>query len=235
MQIIPVIDLKDGIVVHAKQGNRDSYAPLKSQICHSADIFDVINAFWGLFRLPTIYIADLNAITQQSDNADLLADVLAHFPHISFWIDKGYPIGNTRFELSKNCIPVIGSESLNDENVSDISKYDKNFILSLDFSLTGEMGAKTLFSDQDLWPSNIIIMSLPSVGSNLGPDFERLAIFSKHHPKYNIIAAGGIRNNQDLRELEQLGIQQTLVATALHNGNISPDDITNLRTKKYPD
>jgi phosphoribosylformimino-5-aminoimidazole carboxamide ribotide isomerase len=130
---------------------------------------------------------------------------------------------------------VIGSESLNDENVSDISKYDKNFILSLDFSLTGEMGAKTLFSDQDLWPSNIIIMSLPSVGSNLGPDFERLAIFSKHHPKYNIIAAGGIRNNQDLRELEQLGIQQTLVATALHNGNISPDDITNLRTKKYPD
>ena len=234
MQIIPVIDFKNGLVVHAKHGNRDDYAPLKSELCKSSDIFDVVGAFWTLFRFSTIYIADLNAITGQSNNVDLLSGVLTTFPHITFWIDGGYPLCNADLQQHKNFLPVLGSESFHDENVSDIRKFNSNFILSLDYSVTGEMGAKTLFSMPELWPEHIIIMSLPRVGSNQGPDLDRLSAYRKHYPQQKIIAAGGIRDKEDLRTLGQIGIQQALVATALHNGKISPDDIATNRQKNTP-
>jgi phosphoribosylformimino-5-aminoimidazole carboxamide ribotide isomerase len=222
MQIIPVIDLNNGIVVHAKQGNRDHYAPLKSEICKSSAIFDVIDRFWTLYGFTTIYIADLNAITHQSNNSALLGDVLTSFPHITFWIDGGYPLSDDGFQQLENYCPVLGSESFQDKNISELKKFEKNFILSLDYAVTGEMGAKTLFSSQDLWPENIIIMSLSRVGSNQGPDLDRLLAYRKQYPQQKIIAAGGIRDNEDLKKLEQIEIYQALVATALHNGRISP-------------
>jgi phosphoribosylformimino-5-aminoimidazole carboxamide ribotide isomerase len=234
MQIIPVIDLKNGLVVHAKQGNRDDYAALKSELCKSSDIFDVIDAFWTLYRFLIIYIADLNAITRQGNNADLLGEVLAAFPHISFWIDAGYPLCNKSFQELTNFLPVLGSESFQEDTISEIQLFKNNFILSLDYSATGKLGAKTLFSKQAFWPEQLIIMSLPRVGSNLGPDVDKLSAYRKHYPQQKIIAAGGIRDSQDLSALERIGIQQVLVATALHNGRISPDDIANLQAKKYP-
>ncbi|MEQ1484133.1 HisA/HisF-related TIM barrel protein [Methyloglobulus sp.] len=234
MQVIPVIDLKNGLVVHAKQGNRDDYAALKSELCKSSDIFDVVDAFRTLFRSPTIYIADLNAITRQGNNGALLATVLASFPNITFWIDGGYPLCNDNLIKFDNFMPVLGSESFHDENVSDIKKFNQNFILSLDYSSTGELGAKTLFSEQELWPENIIIMSLPKVGSNQGPDLDRLSTYRKQYRQRNIIAAGGIRDSEDLRTLEQIGIETALVATALHNGKISPDEIATNRQKNTP-
>lgn len=235
MQIIPVIDLKNGIVVHARQGNRDQYAPVKSKICTSADIFEVIDVFSCLFHFQTIYIADLNAITQQSHNAELISDVLKKYPDITFWIDGGYPLCNNIFQQFNNFLPVLGSESFQEENLCDINKFNNHFILSLDYSMTGELGAKTLFSNQDFWPEQIIIMCLSKVGSNSGPDMDKLVNYRKNFPQQKIVASGGIRNCEDLIKLEQLGVRQALVATALHNGMIDLDDITNLQAKKYPD
>ena len=225
VQIIPVIDLKNGIVVHAKHGNRDDYAALQSNICKSADIFDVVESFWELFRFPTLYIADLNAITGQGHNADLLSVVLAAFPAISFWVDGGYPLSAGDFISFPNFLPVLGSESFDDENVGELINFGSDFILSLDYSATGEMGAKSIFANQELWPDNIIIMNLPKVGSNAGPDIKRLSDYRKHYPEHNFIAAGGVRDKRDLTELSKAGVRQALVATALHNGNISPADI----------
>jgi phosphoribosylformimino-5-aminoimidazole carboxamide ribotide isomerase len=122
----------------------------------------------------------------------------------------------------------LGSESFNDETVSELSRFGGKFILSLDYSLAGRVGPETLFSAQKWWPQNIIIMTLARVGSLAGPDLEILAKYRAQYPKHNIIAAGGIRDSQDLMVLNQLGIQQTLVATALHNGKINLHDITNL-------
>jgi phosphoribosylformimino-5-aminoimidazole carboxamide ribotide isomerase len=227
MQIIPVIDLKDGIVVHAKQGNRDDYEPIHSGICKSANIFDVIDVFWTKYRFETTYIADLNAITRSGSNSELLADVLATYPNITFWVDIGYPITNEDFLCRKNFIPVLGSESFHDGNIVGIEKFNKNFILSLDYSINGPIGAPGLFSKQQMWPDNIIIMSLPNVGSNQGPDIDKLMAYRQQYPQYNIIAAGGTRGIGDLKELKRIGIRQALVATALHNCKITPWDIAN--------
>ncbi len=234
MRIIPVIDLKNGIVVHARQGNREHYAPLLSKICKTADIFAVIDAYIRLFGFDTIYIADLNALTHQGDHASLLTQALQHFPKINFWIDAGYPILHDDLTNLTNYLPVFGSESFTENTIRELSSFKKNFVLSLDYNVDGEIGAKNLFSASEYWPENIIIMSLPKVGSNLGPDIEKLTRYRTRFPEHNFIAAGGIRNTKDLQNLADMGVNQCLIASALHNGGISTQELEGYRQKNTP-
>jgi phosphoribosylformimino-5-aminoimidazole carboxamide ribotide isomerase len=225
MKIIPVIDLKDGVVVHAQQGMREQYQPISTHLCQSPDIYKVIEAFLGAYDFDTIYIADLNAITHQGDHERLIAEVLTVFPHIIFWIDSGYQRVK---KYPQNHLPVLGSESYSDESALELKAFNKRFILSLDYSMSEALGAKSLFSDQDLWPDTIIIMTLNRVGSNQGPDLDKLNWFCRQYPHKHFIAAGGIRNADDLQALKQVGIQQALIASALHSGAIRPKDIKKL-------
>jgi phosphoribosylformimino-5-aminoimidazole carboxamide ribotide isomerase len=225
MKIIPVIDLKDGVVVHARQGKREHYQAVSTHLCQSADIYKVIEAFLGLYGFDTIYIADLNAITHQGDHQNLIGDVLAFFPRLLFWVDSGYQCYK---EHPGNYLPVLGSECFSDETLSELEAYGKRFILSLDYSMFEALGAKSLFSDQNLWPDTIIIMTLNRVGSNQGPDLDKLNWFCGQYPHKHFIAAGGIRNTADLQALKQAGVHQALIASALHSGVIGREDINNL-------
>jgi len=225
MKIIPVIDLKDGAVVHARQGQREHYQAINTNLSQSSDIYRVIEAFLGVHNFDTIYIADLNAITHQSSHENLISDVLDYFPHILFWIDSGYQ----RYKRHPdNYLPVLGSECYKDETLSELDAFDKRFILSLDYSMSEALGAKSLFSDQSLWPETIIIMTLDRVGSNQGPDLDKINWFCRQYPQKDFIAAGGIRNTADLHSLKQAGVQRVLIASALHSGAIRQEDIKNL-------
>jgi phosphoribosylformimino-5-aminoimidazole carboxamide ribotide isomerase len=42
------------------------------------------------------------------------------------------------------------------------------------------------------------------------------------------MAAGGIRHHKDLLQLKKLGIQQALIASALHNKKLTTQDIEQL-------
>ncbi len=231
MKIIPVIDLKDGVAVHARQGNREHYHPINTALCQSPDIFQVIEAFLGVYQFDTFYIADLNAITGRGDHHHLITEVLARYPRISFWIDRGYQQYCQNPQYPGNTLPVLGSESYPDETLSEIKAYNNSFILSLDYSNANALGATSLFSDPDFWPKNIIIMTLERVGSNLGPNLDKLTEFYRKYPDKNFIAAGGIRNKQDLMALRAAGIHHALVASALHAGVIKTEDIAEFQAK----
>jgi phosphoribosylformimino-5-aminoimidazole carboxamide ribotide isomerase len=225
MKIIPVIDLKNGVVVHARQGNREHYKPINTDLCKSSDIFQVIEAFLDVYEFDSFYIADLNAITHQGNHNLLIADVLTRYPQIMFWIDKGYQKYDEGLPTASNTLPVLGSESYRNDTVSEIKAHRNNFILSLDYSNTNALGPDSLFSDPSFWPKNIIIMTLDRVGSNHGPDLNKLAEFCRRYPDNNFIAAGGIRNKQDCMLLSKAGVHQALVASALHSRAIKPEDI----------
>jgi len=231
MKIIPVLDLKNNQVVHAKQGEREHYQPICSQLCHSANIFDVISAFLSLAEFDTFYIADLDAITCQGGHCDLLAKVLAAFPDIRFWVDRGYQRADLT-PSTNNYLPVLGSESYDGFSLYELAAFQKRFVLSLDYSANGQaLGAAGLFTEVDYWPENIIIMTLAQVGSGNGPDLARLAHYCSAYPNFNFIAAGGVRNIADLQELCSLGIGQALVASALHSGAIGRKEMANLTQK----
>lgn len=220
MQVIPVIDLKDGLVVHAKQGLRAHYQPIKSKLCQDSRLESFINAFNQQLGFSTFYIADLDALTKQGNHTSLIKTLLTQYPEFCFWVDNGEFKQNHYL----NYQTIIGSESLLESQINLLKHLD-NFVLSLDFFNNNTMGAKQIFTQTDLWPEKIILMTLDQVGRQTGPDYQTIESFVKQYPTKEFIAAGGIRNKDDLLRLEQLGITKALVATALHNGAITAKDL----------
>ncbi len=228
MQIIPVIDLKNGHVVSAQRGNRSNYQPIKSALCYSSLLEDVVHDFLSLYPFEKIYIADLNAITQSGNHRQLIDKVVSKYRSVEFWVDNGCKIQAPTVITNQKYRLVIGSENQNNANIHHINTI-KNYILSLDFFPTqGYTGPLELMENSNLWPRDIIIMSLDHVGSNNGPDFKRLLNFLEKYPKNNIIAAGGIRNEMDLLQLNKMGVNYALIASALHSGEINNKTIKKL-------
>lgn len=219
MKIIPVIDLKNGIVVHAKFGQRENYRPIQSVLTPKNDIYSVLNGFLRLHAFDTFYIADLNAITGQGSQYDLIEQLAKNFPKITFWVDAGYQKAQ---DFLPNYLPVLGSECFTDDNFLEILDFEKRFILSLDFGENGEkLGSQKFFTQTQLWSENVIVMTLNRVGSSQGTAIDLLEEFKRDSPKIKFIAAGGVRNNDDLAQLAKIGIEQVLVASALHSGAIT--------------
>ncbi|MDD2864278.1 MAG: HisA/HisF-related TIM barrel protein [Methylococcales bacterium] len=222
MKVIPVIDLKNGVVVHAKRGERENYQPIKSVLTTKADIYSVLNGFLQLHAFDTFYIADLDAITGQGRQHSLIEQVAKDFPKITFWVDAGYQKAQ---HFLPNYLPVLGSECFTDDNFYEILEFEKRFILSLDFGSKGEkLGSQNFFTQAELWSENVIVMTLNRVGSSQGVAIDLLTEFKRDYPKTNFIAAGGVRNCDDLAKLEKMGIEQVLVASALHSGAITKNN-----------
>lgn len=221
MKLIPVMDLLAGQVVHARRGERDNYRPIQSTLCPSAAPLAILQALIERFACDTIYIADLDAIRFQQPQYALIERMRTQFPVVDFWLDAG--IGNAQnfyaFAKRNLATPVIGSESLRETDW--LNTLDKNaWILSLDFKQREFLGLASLLEDDALWPQRILAMNLAQVGSELGPDFSLLE--NLRRPDCLIYAAGGVRDNADLLELQRCGFAGALVATALHNGKIVP-------------
>jgi phosphoribosylformimino-5-aminoimidazole carboxamide ribotide isomerase len=223
MQIVPVIDLKDGQVVHAVRGERSTYQPihLHSILTASSAFEDVLNAFLRFYPFKTFYIADLNAICGKGDHAELIQSVLKNHPDNEFWIDNGSQLGLAAFDYPQNYKPIIATES----QQSMPQQIDERFILSLDYKQQA-LGHADWFIHSQYWPARVIVMTLTRVGSQVGPDFEKLQLLKTRFPAKQFIAAGGVRNGQDLQALKLMGISGVLLATALHNGVITSSDIS---------
>lgn len=224
LKLIPVIDLKKGIVVHAKNGERENYQPIKSVLTTHSDIYSVLQGFLKLHVFDTFYIADLDAITGQGSHADLIENVLKDFPIITFWVDAGY---QKKRDFLPNYLPVLGSECFTDENFHELADFKKRFILSLDFGTNSEkLGSQKFFTQSEFWSENVIVMTLNRVGSSQGAAMDLLTKFKRDYPKTNFIAAGGVRYFQDIENLNKIGIKQVLVASSLHSGTLQPNWIS---------
>jgi phosphoribosylformimino-5-aminoimidazole carboxamide ribotide isomerase len=225
IKLIPVIDLKNGIVVHAKYGERENYQPIKSVLTTKTDIYSVLNGFLKLHAFDTFYIADLDAITGQGNQVDLIEKVLQDFPNITFWVDAGYQKAR---QFLPNYLPVLGSECFTDDNFVELADFKKRFVLSLDFGRNGKkLGSQKIFTQTESWSEKVIVMTLNRVGSSNGVALDLLEKFKHDYPKTHFIAAGGVRNGDDLAQLKKNGIQYVLVASALHAGEITVHQIGN--------
>lgn len=226
MHLIPVIDLKDGCAVHAKLGLRDQYLPLNTPLCPDSAVEKVMAAFLNLYPFKMIYLADLNAITQQGNNEGVIQRLLQNYPDIEFWVDSGYQSQPNKFVGCNNYKPVLGSECYGDKQLAALALFEKNFILSLDFSSQQQpLGSLKLFNESSLWPEKVIVMTLARVGSGAGVDIEKLKYFQQLSPPTKFVASGGIRDKADLAVLKTIGIEFALCASALHSGKITVEDL----------
>lgn len=224
VHIIPVIDLKDGLVVTARQGKRQTYRPLATPLCPEPDILAVCRAYLSIYPFRTFYIADLNAIENNGNNHALIRRVLETYPDINLWIDSGLdPFIYENPRLSRDRISIIlGSETGITPGQLDNYTRKSDCILSLDYNGRRFLGDMDLLENPALLPQRIIIMSLQRVGSDSGPDLERIYSLLDKLRGNQLYAAGGVRNADDLRVLAAHGLHGALIASALHNKTITP-------------
>ncbi len=229
MNVIPVIDIKNHNVVHAKQGQRHLYQPINSNLCPDSNAHQMIKNLLLLDDFKIIYIADLDAIMNSGHNNDLIESCCNDFPSVNFWVDHGE---RNYFNGSRplNCRPVIGSENLSNQDLSQLSAENRSWVLSLDHNQYGAIGPDQLFKNQNYWPKEVILMTLNKVGAANGPDWGLIKQYRNHYPKQNFIAAGGIRDIEDLLALHELGLSEALIASALHNQKIAIEELKILKT-----
>jgi len=228
MHIIPVIDLLNGQVVHAKRGDRQNYLPIQSSLCPSSEPRHVLNALLELYPFNCVYIADINAIQKNGDHFELVNDLKKAYPEIDFWLDAGFD-SIAGIQRASGLSIVLGTESLRDlAHYRELSKACDRHILSLDFKAGTFSGPQELLETSDFWPEKIIAMSLSKVGSNSGPDIEQLLSLQKMALRQKIHAAGGVRDFEDLKQLNRMQVHGALIASALHAGKINPAQISEL-------
>jgi HisA/HisF family protein len=230
MEVIPVIDLKGGAVVHARVGMRSSYARIQTPLSPTSQPNDVARGLLSIFPFKKFYVADLDAIEQKGDNKAALRQLSAEFPDLEFWVDAGIAdLGEAERWLEEDRgSAVFGSETQQDSEIIRHLYRNERTILSLDFHGDAFLGPASLLNDAEIWPSKIIVMTLARVGSASGPDMDRLKSVKSRVAHRQVYAAGGVRDANDLALLAQAGIAGALVATSLHNGKLTGAQIARL-------
>lgn len=216
----------DGQVVHARQGLRASYRPIVSSLCPTSEPLAVLEALLRLHPFRTVYLADLNALTGRGRQQAEIANLARRFPRLTFWVDQDARAFTRSHEiLFPNRLDVLGSESLDENWRERLATWPAPFALSLDFREDGFVGPRQLLESPAVWPETVILMLLQRVGSRSGPDVALLERQVLAHPETRFIAAGGVRNEEDLRRLERAGAHGALIASALHDGSIRAEDL----------
>jgi len=230
MQVIPVLDLKGGVVVHARMGARDQYRPIKTPLSSTSNPIDVARGLLSIYPFSSFYIADLDAIAGAGNNDAALAELKAEFPHATFWVDNGIAdlAGADRWLDAGLGLLVLRSETQKDQAVVCRLSKDERIILSLDYHGDDFIGPAALLTDIDAWPSRVVSMTLARVGSGMGPDWERLEAIKNAGRGRHVYAAGGVRDADDLVALADRGIAGALVASCLHNGSVTGAQIARL-------
>ena len=227
MDIIPVLDVRGGVVVRARMGHRDQYRPIDSPLSPTSDPIDVMRGLYSVYPFKTFYVADLDAIIGTGNNEAVLWRLKAEFPTVAFWVDNGVvdllPARNW-LELELGHL-VVGSESQKDMAlVQHLSQCDR-IVLSLDFRDQAFQGPPALLREATSWPRRLIVMTLARVGSGAGPDLDRLCAIRDIAAGRKIYAAGGVRDRADLAALKRAGIAGALVGTSLHDGRLRGIDL----------
>jgi len=238
MQVIPVIDLSGGRVVHARRGQRELYQPLRSPLCAGSEPLAVVEGLLRLHPFEALYAADLDAIQGTGDNRSSLRALGNAFPGLSIWLDAGFAdrAACCDWLATGNGQLVLGSEAQADagllEQLARASDADR-IILSLDFRGDGFVGPPSLLQRVDLWPRRLIAMTLARVGSGEGPDLDRLRSLQASVAGRQLYAAGGVRHLSDLGRLAAMGVAGVLVASALHDGSLGPAELERARAGSF--
>lgn len=246
MQIIPVIDLLGGQVVRGIGGRRSEYRPIESRLVASSDPGAIAAAFVEHFGATTCYVADLDAIERGTFDVAAWKEIAS--AGLKLWLDGGFgDIGRLARALDAcrdNGIAadfIIGTETLESEDEIPLLAwvdFPDRIIYSLDMKdgrlLTRIPGWQTLdvtavagklCEGQSPW--RMIVLDLADVGVGGGTRTLELCRKLKRkakHPHLELIAGGGVRNIDDLKRIADAGCTGALVASALHDGQLTRAD-----------
>ncbi len=221
MRIIPVLDVKGGVAVAGKSGERSKYKPLKSVFASSSNPIEIAKSI----PLHELYVADLDGVMHGRPNFKLLEE-LSQLKKLM--VDAGVRSYSDVEKISElNVDIILGSETLESAYVvqKTLENFKERVILSVDIKNEEVLSSwlpksipETFNHLRGIGAKRFIFLDISSVGTLKGFGFEFL---NEIKPKLEIeiLVGGGIRQ-EDLARLEKLRVSGALVGTALHGGMI---------------
>lgn len=244
LRLIPVIDLLHGVVVRGVAGRRDEYRPVVSRIVSSSEPLAVARAIREQFGFNELYVADLDAIQQGRPNWDIFQILIDN--RFRLLVDSGVnDIENADRLIGLGAGLIVGLESCPEQGFLR-TLFARHAAADVIFSLDLKSG-RSLANPEDWGTADpfeialaaidagvrrMIVLDLAQVGIGEGvntlPLCRRLR---ERRPDLEIITGGGVRNIEDIDKIARTeAIDGLLVASAIHDGRLLPDDVRKFRT-----
>ncbi len=238
MKVLPVLDVKNGLVVRGVAGRRDQYHPIVSQLTSSSDPLAVALSIRNSFGLNQLYLADLDGILKQKPNYERYRQLIAN--DFELLIDAGVrqPLEAVQVQVEGRIHVVVGLETC--RSPADLARIVSS-VSNVTFSLDLQNGVPRFSADSSGWShdleeiihqvvqanvTSIIVLDLSDVGMGTGGSTDSLCqSIRQQFPKMQLIAGGGVRSRDDLNRLNHLGVDAVLVASALHDGRLVRSDL----------
>ena len=234
MHIVGVIDLMGGVVVRAVAGRREAYLPLLPRSAPLA-VAEMLLAL----GVRELYVADLDAIAGAEPTWHILESLLTL--SVPLWVDAGVRDPERGIRLAQfgvDCV-VVGLESVPDPETLArlVELLGERLVFSLDLREGRPLGGWPMadpFAIAEeairLGVRRILVLDLARVGVGDGPGTADLCARLASIPGIEVSAGGGVRGRADLEQLRSLGVESALVASALHDGRLTPEDIAEFRS-----
>jgi phosphoribosylformimino-5-aminoimidazole carboxamide ribotide isomerase len=238
MHVLPVLDLMAGRVVRGIAGRRREYRPVVSRLTPSSEPAAVAAAFAEHFGLSQFYLADLDAIGGAAPAFDVYACL--HAAGHKLWVDAGIRELERARKLARAGVEriVVGLETVAGPAAfaAVVDELGERVVFSLDLRDGRPLGDVAAWPTRDaegiaahavaLGVRTVIVLDLARVGVESGTGVEGLcARLTTACPGVAVYAGGGVRDAGDLRRLRDAGVRGVLVASALHDGLLSREDL----------
>lgn len=244
MRIIPVIDLMGGQAVRGIAGQRDQYRPIQSALCASSEPVAVASALVARFGCRQLYLADLDAIAGRAPAWNTYQQLSS--TGLALWVDAGVdtllrarqladwrpPLAGViagleslaHLDLLSELVPALGAERL----VFSLDlKHGRPLVQSPQLA---ELSPRQIAQRAiECGVRRLIVLDLAQVGVGAGlSTLELCAALKREYPALEITTGGGVRDLQDLQRIADAGCDAALVASALHDGRITPADVASI-------
>lgn len=231
MIIFPAIDLKEGKCVRLYQGEMSSSEIVGEDAVKTALSFK--NS-----RAEYLHMVDLDGAVRGSlQNMDVVLQVVKE---VKIPVELGGGIRDLQTIdtiIDKGISRVIlGTAALsNPEMVKEaVKKYNKKIAIGIDaknelVAVDGWLNvSKVKYIDfakkmEDIGVQTIIYTDISRDGTLTGPNLEQLSRINSA-VSCNIIASGGVKNIESIKELKEIGVYGAIVGKAIYSHNINLEE-----------
>jgi phosphoribosylformimino-5-aminoimidazole carboxamide ribotide isomerase len=231
MMVIPAVDILEGKVVQlvgGKPGTEQIVLPDPLEVAKD----------WERHGAPMIHVIDLDGAFGKGGNPGLIKRMLST---IKVPIQVGGGVRSTAMveQYLENGAErvIVGTKAISDANwLRDISiAHPKKIVLAMDLSkgniqVKGWQESSMISTEQmfkiigELPLAAVLHTDVDVEGKAQGINAREVRSFVQQCP-HPVIASGGIRNLEDVRVLDSLGVQAAVAGIALYTGKLNPADV----------